>query len=90
MRIDHALSPPIQPEKEVLMISERDMVVLTNDLSQHGLQKGDVGLPPSLFVPRSAMEPNLFRAAEDAVARRDDATAYALLVTTILAGSPFA
>ena len=25
------------------MISELDMVVLTRDLSEHGLQKGDVG-----------------------------------------------
>jgi Domain of unknown function (DUF4926) len=25
------------------MISELDMVVLTSDLSEHGLQKGDVG-----------------------------------------------
>jgi Domain of unknown function (DUF4926) len=26
------------------MISELDMVVLTRDLSEHGLQKGDVGI----------------------------------------------
>jgi len=30
-------------DKEMPMISELDMVVLTRDLSEHGLQKGDVG-----------------------------------------------
>jgi hypothetical protein len=39
---------------------------------------------PSPFVPRSAMEPKLFRAAEDAAARRDDATAYELLRRVLL------
>ena len=42
-RIGHDLSQHIQPDKEIPMISELDMVVLTRDLSEHGLQKGDVG-----------------------------------------------
>jgi hypothetical protein len=38
----------------------------------------------SPFVPRSAMEPKLFRAAEDAAARGDDSTAYELLRRVLL------
>lgn len=38
------------------MISERDMVVLSNDLTEHGLQKGDVGAVVHVYGEGKAYE----------------------------------
>jgi hypothetical protein len=38
------------------MISELDMVVLTNDLSEYGLQKGDVGAVVHIYGAGEAYE----------------------------------
>jgi hypothetical protein len=38
------------------MISELDMVVLTRDLSEHGLQKGDVGTIVHVYNVGAAYE----------------------------------
>jgi len=43
-------------DKEMPMISELDMVVLTRDLSEHGLQKGDVGTIVHVYNVGAAYE----------------------------------
>jgi len=50
------------------MISELDMVVLTHDLSEHGLQKGDVGAVVHVYRDGEAYEVEFVTAAGRTIA----------------------
>ena len=50
------------------MISELDMVVLTSDLSAHGLQKGDVGAVVHVYGARGAYEVEFITAEGQTIA----------------------